>query len=104
MDKRSGFWQVDLTRNAQELPAFITPHGMVFKLKVMPFWCCQGTRCFPTLSILRGRPVVPDVISWGAPKEAHIDFLCLGTNTLVDHVILLSDFFAVCKENHTRLK
>ena len=27
MDKRSGFWQVDLTSNAQELPAFITPRG-----------------------------------------------------------------------------
>ena len=25
MDKRSGFWQVDLTPNAQELLAFITP-------------------------------------------------------------------------------
>ena len=27
MDKRSGFWQVDLTPNAQELLAFITPSG-----------------------------------------------------------------------------
>ena len=31
MDKRSGFWQVDLTPNAQELLAFITPQGRVFK-------------------------------------------------------------------------
>ena len=31
MDKRSGFWQVDLTPNAQELLAFITPQGSVFK-------------------------------------------------------------------------
>ena len=37
MDKRSGFWQVDLTPNAQELLAFITPQGRVFKWKVMPF-------------------------------------------------------------------
>ena len=36
MDKRSGFWQVDLTPNAQELLAFITPQGRVFKWKVMP--------------------------------------------------------------------
>ena len=27
MDKRSGFWQVDLTPDAQELLAFITPQG-----------------------------------------------------------------------------
>ena len=31
MDQRSGAWQVDLTPNAQELLAFITPQGRVFK-------------------------------------------------------------------------
>ena len=37
MDKRSGFWQVDLTAAAQEFLAFITPKSCVFKWKVMPF-------------------------------------------------------------------
>ena len=37
MDKRSGCWQVDLTRVAQELLAFVTPKGCVFRWKVMPF-------------------------------------------------------------------
>ena len=37
MDKRSGFSQVDPTAAAQELLAFITPKGGVFKWKVMPF-------------------------------------------------------------------
>ena len=36
MDKRSGFWNVDLTRAAQELLAFVTPKGCVFRWKVMP--------------------------------------------------------------------
>ena len=36
--------------------------------------------------------------------EAHIDGVCLGTNTQEDHVILLGEFFAVCQGNHTRLK
>ena len=31
MDKRSGFWQVGLTPNAQELLAFITPQGGVVR-------------------------------------------------------------------------
>ena len=35
--------------------------------------------------------------------EAHIDDVCLGTNTQEDHLILLGEFFAVCQENHTRL-
>ena len=36
--------------------------------------------------------------------EAHIDDVCLGTNTQEHHLILLGEFFAVCQENHTRLK
>ena len=28
----------------------------------------------------------------------------IGTNTQEDHLILLGEFFAVCQENHTRLK
>ena len=56
------------------------------------------------LSILRRRPVVQELISRCAQMEAHIDDVCLGTNTREDHLILLSEFFALCQENHTRLK
>ena len=109
MDKRSGFWQVDLTPNAQELLAFITPQGRVFKWKVMPFGVANAPALFQELmnkilSILRRRPKVQELISRGAQMEAHIDDVCLGTNTQEDHLILLGEFFAVCQENHTRLK
>ena len=56
------------------------------------------------LSILRRRPVVQELISWGAQMEEHIDDICMGTNTLEDHLILLGEFFAVCHENHTGLR
>ena len=46
MDKRSGFWQVDLTAAAQELLAFITPKGRVFKWKVMPFGVANAPALF----------------------------------------------------------
>ena len=46
MDKRSGFWQVDLTPNAQELLAFITPQGRVFKWKVTPFGVANAPALF----------------------------------------------------------
>ena len=36
--------------------------------------------------------------------EAHIEDVCLWTNTQEDHLILLGEFFVVCQENHTRLK
>ena len=45
-----------------------------------------------------------ELISRGAQMEAHIDDVCLGTKTQEDHLILLGEFFAVCQENHTRLK
>ena len=109
MDKMSGFWQVDLTPNAQELLAFITPQGRVFKWKVMPLGVANAPALFQELmnkilSILRRRPKVQELISRGAQMEAHIDDVCLGTNTQEDHLILLGEFFAVCQENHTRLK
>ena len=109
MDKRSGFWQLDLTPNAKELLAFITPQGRVFKWKVMPFGVANAPALFQELmnkilSILRRSPVVQELISRGAQVEAHIDDVCLETNTQEDHLILLGEFFAVCQEDHTRLK
>ena len=109
VDKPSGFWQVDLPPNAQELLAFITPQGRVFNWKVMPFGVANAPALFQELmnkilSILRRRPVVQELIPRGAQMEAHIDDVCLGTNTQEDHLIFLREFFAVCQENHTRLK
>ena len=109
MDKQSGFWEVDLTPNAQELLAFIIPQGRVFKWKAMPFGVANAPALLQELmnkilSILRRRPVVQELISRGAQMEAHIDDVCLGANTQGDHLILLGEFFAVCQENHTRLK
>ena len=108
MDKRSGFWQSDLTPNAQELLAFITPQGSVFKWKVMQFGVANAPALFQELmnkilSILRPRPVVPEFISQGAQMEVHIDDVCLGTNAQEGHLILLNEFFAVYQENRTRL-
>ena len=109
MDKRSGFWQVDLTPNAQELLAFITLQWRVFKWKVMRFGVAKSPALFQELmnkmlSILRRRPKVQGLTSRGAQMEAHINDVCLGTNTQEDHLILLGDFSAVCQENHTRLR
>ena len=100
---------MDLTPNAQELLAFITPQWRVFKWKVMPLGVTNASALFQELmnkilSILRRRPKVQELISGGAKMEAHIDDVCLWTNTQEDHLILLGEFFGVCQENHTRLK
>ena len=94
MDKRSRFWQVDPTAAAQELLAFITPKGCVFKWKVMRFGVANAPALFQELVnkilyILRRRPLVQELIFRGAEMEAHIDDVSLGTNTQEDHVLLL---------------
>ena len=109
MDKRSGFWQVDLTAADQKLLAFITPKRRVLKWKVMPFGVANAPALLQevmnkTLYILRRRPLVKELISRGAEMEAHIDDVSLGTNTQEDHVLLLREFFIVCQENHLRIK
>ena len=85
VDKRSGFRQVDLTPNAQDLLAFITPQGRLLKWKVMPFGVANAPALFQELmnkilSILRRRPVVQELMSPGAQMEAEIDDVCLGRN------------------------
>ena len=75
----------------------------------MPFGVANAPAFFQELmnkilSILRRRPVVQELISRGAQMGAHIDNVCLGTDTQEEHLILFGQFFAVCKEDHTRLK
>ena len=86
MDKRSGFWQVDLTRAAQELLAFVTPKGRVFCWKVMPYGVVNASALFQELMnkilyILRRSPPVQVLVSRRAEMEAHIEDVSLGTNT-----------------------
>ena len=109
MDKRSVFWQVDVTAAAQELLAFITPNGRVFKWKVMPSGLANAPALFQELMnkilyILRRRPLVQELIFRGAEMKSHTDDVSLGTNTKEDHVLLLREFFIVCQENHLRIK
>ena len=51
MTKQRGFWQVDLTRIAREVLAFITPHRRLFKWKVMPFWVANAAALLQELMI-----------------------------------------------------
>ena len=109
MDKRSGFWRVDLTAAAQELLAFITPQGSVSKWKVMPVGVANARALFRELMnkilyILRRRPLLQELIPRGAKMEAHINDPSFGTSTQEDHVLLFREYFIVCQENHLRIK
>ena len=108
MDKRSGFWQVDLTERAKELMAFRTQNGRVFRWLVMPFGIANAPALFQelmnqVLTILKQRPAVEALLERGAVAEAHIDDVLLGTNSIEDHLLLLSEFFDVRVEQNLRI-
>ena len=63
MDKRSSFWQIDLTERAQDLTAFIAPDGRVYKWRVMPFGIANAPALFQELmnqiiALCKRRPAV----------------------------------------------
>ena len=109
MDKRSGFWQIDLRECAQDLTAFIAPDGRVHKWRVMQFGIANAPALFQELmnqiiALCKRRPAVQELLQRGAVLEAHIDDVILGTNTIDDHLLLLREFYTVCQENHLRIK
>ena len=74
MDKRRGFWQVDLARAAQELLAFIAPKGRVFPLKVMPFGVANGRALKPDRVVRsRGRSGMGSNIAWHRRHNDSVD-------------------------------
>ena len=102
MNKRSGFWQVDLTRAAPDL----LPFEPLTALSSAGRPCPSRSR-MPLqrkLYILRRRPFGQELISRRAEIEAHIQDFSLITNTRDGPILLLRDFFTVCQENHVRIK
>ena len=109
LDKRSGFWQIDLTERAKELSAVIAPNGQVFRWNVMPFGLANAPATFQELmnqiiAIMKRRPKVQQLLRKGAVIEAYIDDVFLGSNTTEDHKALIDEFLSVCDECNTRVK
>ena len=102
-------WQVDLTGRAKYLMAFRTPNRRVFRWLVMPFGIANAPALFQelmnqVLTILKQRPTVQALLERGAVAEAHIDDVLLGTNSIEDRPLLLTEFFEVCLEQNLRIK
>ena len=109
LDKRSGFWQIDLTERAKELSAVIAPNGQVFRWNVMAFGLANVPATFQVLmnqiiAIMKRRPKVQQLLRKGAVIEAYINDVFLGSNTTEDHKTLIDEFLSVCDECNTRVK
>ena len=109
LDKRSGFWQVELTKRAQDLSAFIAPNGQVFKWKVMPFGLTNAPATFQELmnqvvARMKLKRTVQALLKKGAVIEVYIDNVLLRTDDADDHLRLVEEFLRTCEECNTRVK
>ena len=83
-DLLKGYWQVPLTKRAQELSAFITPDGL-FQYRVMPFGLKNAPATFQRM--------MNNVIHGLEGCDAYIDDLVLYSQCWEDHKQLLKKFF-----------
>ena len=75
----------------------------------MPFGIANAPALFQevmnqVLTILKQRPAVQALLERGSVAEAHIDDVLLGTNSIQDHLLLLSEFFDACVQQNLRIK
>ena len=108
LDKRSGFWQVELTKRAQDLSAFIAPNGQMIKWKVMAFGLTNGPATFQELmkqvvARMKLKLTVQALLKKGAVIEVYIDDVLLGTDDADDHLQLVEEFLRTCEESNTRV-
>ena len=108
LDLRSGFWQIGLSPRAQELTAFTTPSGRVFRWKCMPFGLQGAPAIFQEMiETLLGK-VKQKVLLSGIMKNVHIgaffDDLGLSTNTPEEHLVLLEALLVECQKHQIRIK
>ena len=109
MDMRSGFWQVQLTPQAQALSAFIIPSGRVFKWKRMPFGLCNAPGVFQELMEKAGEqckrlPKAQPILKNDGHLKSFFDDTGLGTQTEDEHLALLELWFTICRKNNLRIK
>ena len=84
LDLLKGFYQIDLTPDAREISAFVTPDGL-FQYKVMPFGMRNGPATFQCL--------MTQVISGLKKTDVYIDDLVTSGATWPEHLEHLSSLF-----------
>ena len=109
LEKRSGFFQVELINSAEELPAFVAPNGNVFKWKVIPLGLANSPATFQELmkmvrQRLKRKAPMQQLLKCGAVIGAYIDEVPLGADTVDDQMNLVEEFLRNCHECHTKVK
>ena len=100
MDLRSGFWQIGLTKRAQDLTTFTTPSGRCFRWLCMPFGLQGAPGVFQEMmeilcTKVRSKPQLKDIFVHSF-LGAFFDDCGLGTQTEEDKFVLLDEFLKIC--------
>ena len=109
LDNRSGFWQMELMKRAQDVSAFVAPNGQGVKCKVMPFGLTNAPATFQELmnqvvALMKLKRTVQALLKKGAVIEVYIDDVLLGTDDADDHLRLVEEFLRTSEECNTRVK
>lgn len=97
LDLRSGYWQIEMSKDSKEKTAFITHNGL-YEFNVLPFGLCNSPATFQRLMThaLRG-------LEWDICL-VYIDDLIIFSRTFDDHLINLKKVFHRLREANVRLK
>ena len=110
LDMRSGFWKVSLSPEAQNLCAFITPSGRIFKPLVMPFGLSNAPPIFQELmeKVVQETKMHPKAKHLFRAQTGHVAAFFndsgLGANTIEDALLVLDVWLEVCAKNNVRVK
>ena len=109
LDKRSGFWQVELTKRAQDLSAFVAPNGQLFKWKDVPSCLANAPATSQelinqVLQHMKRKATGQDLLKRRAVTKAYIADVLLSADTVEDLLKVVENFLRTCDVCHTRVK
>ena len=100
LDMGSAFWQIELTKRAKELTAFVTSKGQ-FQWNRMPFGLCNATATFQRMmtKILAGLS-----LHYGNVVLCYVDDILIASHTIEEHLIRLREVFSALSKAGLKLK
>lgn len=99
LDLASGYWQIGLSMESQDLTTFITPDLRLFKQKSCPFGSQQSPACFQRVM----NAVLADFITAGE-VICYVDDILLASKTFEEHLNLLDRVLERMRSRKLKLK
>jgi hypothetical protein len=98
LDLASGYWQVGMHKDSQELTTFITPDLSTYYWRVLPFGLTNAPASFMRLM----NAVLADFIAAGQ-VICYVDDILVSSATFTEHLELLAQVFQRLQEHNLKL-